>query len=257
MKLSPVGQRFHHSIQHITALGTNVLRAVCVMFMLCMATPEICAQKRKVMNRPYIDQRTFHYGFLAGVHLQDIEFVNNGYVDEAGNNWFADAPNYEPGFSVGVLAEYKINENIALRAIPSMHFGSKDVKFTNMLTGDTEFQNLKSTYISLPIDVKFTGERFNNYRPYLVAGVNPMYDLTVKKGKNLLLKPFNCYLEVGFGCDFYGPFFKFIPEIKFAYGLGNILNKNRSDLTNPDPLIFSKSIDRASSKMIILTFYFE
>ena len=161
----------------MAALGSNGLRAVCVVLMLCMAMAEVSAQKRKVMNRPYIDQRTFHYGFLAGVHLQDIEFVNNGYVDEAGNNWFADAPNYEPGFSVGVLAEYKLNENFAIRAIPSMHFGSKDVKFTNMLNGDQEFQNLKSTYISLPIDIKFTGERFNNYRPYLVAGVNAMYDL--------------------------------------------------------------------------------
>ncbi len=225
--------------------------------MLCVYPIHSYAQKRRVMNRPYIDQRKFHYGFLAGVHLQDIEITNNGFIDDAGNNWYADAPNYEPGFSVGVLAELKLNETFSLRVIPSMHFGSKDVKFTNHLNGDHEIQNLKSTYISIPIDVKIAGERFNNYRPYVVAGVNPMYDLTVKQGKDLLLKHFDCYLEVGFGCDFYGPFFKFIPEIKFAYGLGNIINKNRSDLTNPDPLIFTKSVDKAASKMIMLTFYFE
>lgn len=44
-----------------------------------------CAQPRKVMNRPYIDQRPFHYGFHAGLHVQDIEFENNGYIDANGN----------------------------------------------------------------------------------------------------------------------------------------------------------------------------
>ena len=105
--------------------------------------------------------------------------------------------------------------------------------------------------------MKFSGERFNNYRPYVVAGVNPMYDLTVKKQKNLLLNHFDCYLEVGFGCDFYLPFFKFIPEVKFAYGLSNVIDKHRDDITNPEQLIFTNSVDRARSKMIIVSFYFE
>ena len=39
-------------------------------------------QTRKVQNRPYIDQRIWHYGFLAGIHMQDLKFVNNGYVTE-------------------------------------------------------------------------------------------------------------------------------------------------------------------------------
>ena len=38
------------------------------------------AQERKVQNRPYIDMRRWHYGFLFGTHMQDLEFVNNGYV---------------------------------------------------------------------------------------------------------------------------------------------------------------------------------
>lgn len=250
------------SISHILPFGFHSFSRLWKTLILAVLAfvavlPSAYAQKRKVMNRPYVDQRQLHYGFFAGVHLQDIELVNNGFVDENGNNWYADAPNYELGFSVGVLAEYRLNNNLSLRVIPSMHFGSKDLKFINHLNDATEVQNVKSTYISLPVDLKIAGERFNNYRPYAVVGVNPMYDLTVKKQKNLLLNRFDCYLEAGFGCDFYGPFFKFIPEIKFAYGLSNIINKNRSDLTNPDQLIFTNSIDKGKSKMIIITFYFE
>ena len=226
---------------------------------LCLtgSASSVYAQTRKVMNRPYIDQRKLHYGFLAGLHMQDLEFTNSGVIDEQGNEWYADVASYEPGFSVGVLAEMRLTNHLAVRAIPSMHFGTRNVTFMNHANGEREHQILKSTFISLPLDVKFSAERFNNYRPYIVAGLNPMYDLTVKRGKELLLKPFDCYLEIGIGCDFYLPFFKCIPEIKFAYGLANVINKNRSDLTNPDQLVYTDAVARGHSKMIILSLYFE
>lgn len=217
----------------------------------------ICAQTRKVMNRPYIDQRPYHYGFQAGINLQDIEYVNNGFTDANGNQWNADIANYEPGFSVGILAELRLNNNLALRVIPTMHFGEKNTTFRNQYTGEHNVQNMKSTYISLPIDIKFSAERFNNYRPYVMCGVNPIYDLTVKKQRNLLLKHFDCFLEVGMGCDFYLPFFKFIPEIKFCYGLSDIINKKRDDITEATQMIYTNSVDKGRNKMIVITFYIE
>ena len=215
------------------------------------------AQKRKVMNRPYIDQRKFHYGFLAGMHLQDIELEQNGYSDETGNQWWAETPHYEPGFSVGILGEFFLTNHLALRIIPTLHFGTKNLTFLNELTAERQHQTIKSTYVTIPIDVKFAGERFNNYRPYFMAGVTPALDLTVKKQKQYLLKHTDIYLEVGLGCDFYLPFFKFIPEVKFMYGLMNVLNKNRSDLTDETQHIYTQSVNSAKSKMIVFTFYFE
>ena len=216
-----------------------------------------CAQPKKLMNRPYIDQRPFHYGFHAGLHVQDIEFTNNGYIDANGNQWFADVPNYDPGFTVGILGELKLHNNIALRVIPTMHFGEKNTWFYNQTTGEHQIQNMKSTYISIPIDLKFTAERFNNYRPYVMCGVNPMYDLTVKKQRNLLLRPFDCFLEVGLGCDFYLPYFKCIPELKFCFGLLDIINKKRSDLTDSTQMIYTQGVERGQNKMIVLTLYIE
>jgi len=217
----------------------------------------LCAQTRKVMNRPYIDQRRFHYGFLAGLNLQDIDLKQNGYTDPQGNQWWAETPNFEPGFSVGILAELYLTRHLALRVIPTMHFGTRNVTFRNARNNDRQYQSIKSTFISVPLDVKFSAERFNNYRPYAMIGINPMVDLTVKRQKQLLLKRFDLYLEAGFGCDFYAPWFKFIPEVKFCYGLMNIIDKNRSDVTNPSELIFTESVDRGRSKMIVFTFYFE
>ena len=228
-----------------------------VLVMSVFSQNTASAQTRKVMNRPYIDQRRFHYGFLAGLNLQDIELQQNGYKDASGNQWFAEAPNYEPGFSVGILGEFYLTKHLALRLIPTMHFGTKNMTYRNAKNNERQYQSIKSTYISLPIDIKFSAERFNNYRPYAIVGVNPMLDLTVKRQQQLLLKKFDCYLEAGFGCDFYWPWFKFIPEIKFCYGLFNIIDKNRDDMTDASQLIFTESVDKGRSKMIVFTLYFE
>lgn len=228
-----------------------------VMAFFVLSLPSAQAQTRKVMNRPYIDQRKFHYGFLAGVNLQDIELQQNGFVDEAGNQWYAETPGYEPGFSVGILGEFYLTKHLAFRIIPSMHFGTKNVHFRNELNGDMQYQTIKSTYFSVPLNIKYAAERFNNYRPYIVTGITPVLDLTVKKQKQYLLNSADCYLELGLGCDFYLPFFKFIPEVKFMYGLSNVINKDRSDITDETQLIFTQSVDKGKSKMIVLTFYFE
>lgn len=226
--------------------------------LLFLLTVGLAAQTRKLQNRPYIDERRFHYGFLIGVHLQDMELKNNGYIDPAsGEQWYAEVDNYNPGFSVGVLGEMRLNKYLALRLVPTMHFGQKHVTFHEQVSGRDSTQNIKSTYLSFPLDLKFTPPRFNNYRPYFIAGVNPMVDLTVRKHRALLTKPFDCYLEVGMGCDIYFSFFKMIPELKFCFGLTDILQRNRNDLIDKSMLKYTNSLDGASSKMIVLTLYFE
>ena len=101
------------------------MKRIVLLLIVSLLVAGASAQKRKVQNRPYIDQRIWHYGFLAGIHMQDLKFVNNGYVTEDGQVWFADVPEYSPGFSVGVLGELYLNKYMALRLIPTLHFGDK------------------------------------------------------------------------------------------------------------------------------------
>ena len=216
------------------------------------------AQQRRVQNKPFIDERRFHYGFFVGGHDQSLKLENNGYIDLAtGQQWVASTDRTNFGFSVGVLGEWKMNKYLALRVLPSLHFGSKHLSFRNLATGEDEFQDMKSCYIGIPVDFKISGPRFNNYRPYVIAGVAPMYDLTTGKQSKLKAKPFTVMVEAGLGCDLYLPFFKFIPELKFCFGLNNILQKNRKDLTDRKQLIFTEGVDRATLGMVVLSFYFE
>lgn len=232
-------------------------KSVYILFLLMLTATTLFAQQRKVQNKPYIDYRRLHYGFFVGVHMQDLELVNNGYITPEGEQWYADVAAYSPGFSVGVLADLRINSFLSLRLIPTMHFGDKTVVFREKNSDERERQQIKSTYISLPLEVKFTAERFNNYRPYVIAGVGPMIDLTVKKQRPILVKPFDLMLEFGLGCDFYLPFFKLNPELKFAFSILDILDKNRSDLIDMNYLKYTESLGGATAKMVVLSFYFE
>lgn len=230
----------------------------CIYLILLLLLPMVSvAQERKVQNKPYIDYRRLHYGFFVGTHLQDMEFANNGFVTENGESWFADIADYSPGFSVGVLADLRLSTHFSLRLIPTMHFGQNSIVFREHNSGEISRQQVKTTYISMPLHVKFSAERFNNYRPYLTAGVSPMLNLTVKKQKQLLLKKFDFMVEIGAGCDFYLPFFKLIPELKFAFSLLDILEKERKDLLDANYMKFTQSVDKVVGKMIVLSFYFE
>lgn len=233
------------------------LLLVCAAALLASA-PKVYAQTRRVQNKPYIDNRRFHYGFLCGVHSQGINFENNGHVSEAtGEQWYAVNDRGDIGLSVGVLGEWRLNKYFALRATPTIHFGQKHLTFREQVSGRETEESEKSTYISAPVDVKFSALRFNNHRPYLLAGFNAMYDLTGHKQDAILTKPLALYAEVGLGCDFYMPFFKLIPEIKFCFGLNDILDKNRKDLVDKSKLVYTEAVSSAKSNMVVLTFYFE
>ena len=121
-----------------------------------------------------------------------------------------------------------------------------------------ETQDLKNTYISLPVDLKFSAQRFNNYRPYVMAGVNPMINLTGEEQDYVRLKRYDTFIEVGVGCDLYLRFFKLIPELKFCYSLSNALDRDHANsLQDPNMRAYANSVSAGHSKMFVLTFYFE
>ena len=139
-----------------------------------------------------------------------------------------------------------------------MYFGNRDIKMVDTTNGGTASQNIKSAYVVMPLDLKFSAERFRNCRPYVTGGVMPAFDVSKKRSDYLKFNSTDCYLTVGFGCDFYLPYFKFIPEVKFCFGLSDIIKHDRPDLADePDVLKITQSLKKATSQMVVFTFYFE
>ena len=170
------------------------------------------AQTRTVQYRPYTDLRQLHFGILVGMHLQDIGLKNvgpqpvefdDGTMEE--KTIVCEDDRWNAGFSVGVLADLRLSKHFNLRFTPTMHFGSKHLTFHNLTDVDKQgrptevTQDMKNTYLSLPLDLKFSAERWNNYRPYLMAGINPMLNLTSKNQEYIQLKKSDVFLEIGLG----------------------------------------------------------
>lgn len=244
------------------------LSALLALLMVCAT---VHAQQRKVENKPYIDLRPFHFGVLVGTHLQDIEFVNVGpqiITMEDGTEQeriiTCDQDRWDNGFNVGVLGEFRLSTNFQLRVAPAMYFGTRHITFHNLSesladgSAIEQHQQMKTAYISTAFDMIFAGPRFNNHRPYVIAGVNPMLNLSGKDTDYIRLKRSDLYLEAGLGCDFYLPFFKLRPELKFLWGIGNALDTKHPDqLRDKNMVMYAKSVKEASTKMFVLTFYFE
>ena len=251
-KMSNVKKRLYISL--VALIGAAQLSIFNFQFSIGSAS----AQERKVQHRPYLDMRRLHWGFLFGFQMQDMELKNNGFIDPGtGEQWYADVDCYNPGFTVGILGELRLSNHFALRTTPSMYFGQKRIWFHEQNTGRDTTQVLKSAYIAVPITVKMSAPRYNNFRPYFVAGASPAIDLSNHKHRAISTKPFDCFIEIGMGCDIYLPFFKLIPELKFSFGLLDILKMKRTDLIDGSLMKYTNSIDNAHTKMITLTVYFE
>lgn len=212
----------------------------------------------KVLNRPYADLRRFHLGFSVGLNTLGMSFHHNGFVSEDGQTWFMSQPSYSPGFSVTALAEMRLNSYFSLRVSPGLWFGNREIKFLDTTNGTEERQDLKSAYLVLPVELKFASQRLRNIRPYVIGGVIPAFDVAKKRSEIIKTKGQEFMVSVGFGCDIYLPYFKLNPELKFCFGLTDCIQHDRPDLTdNPLGTNINASLKRATTQMVVLSFYFE
>jgi hypothetical protein len=243
------------------------LKHIAVMMLLLVGCAMAHAQDNDmILNRPYADTKPVHFGFSVGMNFQNLAITNNGLITDDGEEWYADVSAISPGFSVNVMADYRIAEHFNLRISPGLYFGNKVVHYLNH-RGNPEWleqthykqsQNIKSTYLVVPIDLKMSAKRYHNIRPYFTAGAMYTHDLAKDRSEQLRLKNGDVMLTVGMGCDFYMPFFKFCPEVKFCFGLKNIIERNRPDLEDdPYTARFTQSVNKVKNDMVVVTFYFE
>lgn len=239
-------------------IAKELKRLLFIIYVCLLAASGVMAQKEKVKNQPYVDQKLFHLGFHVGLHAQDLLLTNSGVATD-GETWFAEIPSYSPGFSVGVIGDMYMNPYFNLRFSPTIHFGDKKIVFRQQGALDEEnfSTSVRSSYLSFPLDVKYSAFRLNNYRPYLIGGIYGAFDLGRKKGNPILLKGADFGIEFGLGCDIYLPFFKLCPELKFSFGLVDLLVKDRGDLTDKELIKYPNALSKATSRMVSLTFNFE
>ncbi len=248
----------NHIHRHIVPLGI-LCRSILIFIAIFAATSAAVAKPGdKLLNRPYADLKRWHLGFSVGAHVQDLSFTHNGYVTPEGERWVAEVPEFAPGFCVNVLADLRLHKYFNLRFSPGMYFGSKNVVMIDYNGDLRRNQDVKSAYVVTPLDLKISGERLRYVRPYATVGAMGTFDVSKKRSEALLFNTADTYLCVGIGVDFYLPYFKLNPEIKFCFGLTDILRHERPDLVDdPDTFKMTQSLSKVKSNMVVISFYFE
>lgn len=190
------------------------------------------------------DDRLLTYGFTLGVHTSTLRlrfsdtFIQGGAqgeqvdFDTVGN---IVSPNGF-GFSIGFLANLRLAQYLDVRIMPKVGFYQYSVDFQGLGpqgAGQNFFADF--TTIDLPLMFKYKSQRRKNFRMFYVAGVTPTIDVTGKKQRQenedgLRISGDNLSLEVGFGTDIYFPLFKFSPEIRYSYGLTDVLQSNQNQI---------------------------
>jgi hypothetical protein len=218
------------------------------------------AQKAVVENLPKFDRDRIHFGFLLGFNNKNFVIHPIPDLKSTIDTLYVIEPVRQPGFNLGILADLRLGEYFNLRLLPDLEFASRKIDYTfNAPSGNYVIsKEIESTFINFPLLLKYKSARIGNYRAYLVGGGKYSIDVASQKDVNSKLiqdkivkvSKMDYGYEVGFGFDFYLPTFKFSPEIRFGFGVKNVL------INEPDN-VFVNSIDKLNSKSLQVSFLFE
>ena len=179
----------------------------------------------KVENLQNFDKKKLHFGYYIGLNQYNFK------IDYKENPNYTTQVEEELGLNIGLIGDFRINEFLNLRFEPGLHTNKGALKFnerSNFTQNSDTLRSVKSTYIHIPILLKFSSKRIDNYRPYLIGGISTSFNLSSNenspednKNNVFRLKSNNLYYELGFGIDFYLQYFKFSPSIRGLFSLKN------------------------------------
>lgn len=210
--------------------------------------------KEKVENnRNYLDQRKWSWGYYLGFNSLGLKIDRIEESEEI-------LVTKNVGFNVGLIGNYKINNYLDLRLEPGVIFSNRNLNFTAF--GDNEvaaIRETKAAYVYVPLVLKFSTKRLNNFKPFVSAGIAVAHNLSSNEDNpddnaagQFRMKSTNYFYEIGFGIDFYLEYFKFTPSIKGVFALNDELIRDK-DPNSP----WTSNIDQINTRGIFINFTFQ
>jgi hypothetical protein len=218
----------------------------------------LCAQ-RDLLNLPDHDLKFYHLGIALiynNSHFQvsaHPSFLQNDSI-------LAVNPLNTGGFGLAGMHTFHLNDHLEFRIVfPQLMFSYKNlnynIDFNHTGQSTTVTKQVESILLGFPTQIKFLSDRINNFRVYMLGGINYQYDLasnaTARKAQDLVkLKSYDLSVEAGIGFQFFFPVFILSPELKISDGIINVHSRDPN-------LIYSSTIDRLNSRMIVFSLIFE
>jgi len=199
-----------------------------------------------LINQPDIDNARLSWGYFLGFNSYDYSFRYKGY-DPSPSTGKDLIINRSTGFNVGLIGNLKLTNNLDLRLEPGVNFNNFGVRAT--YTGDVEEVN--STYVHVPLLLKFNANRLNNFRPFVVGGASASINLSSNENNpeaNIRTSTYNYYYEIGVGVDLYFYYFKLSPSLRGLFGINDEFVSGNSDMN---------SVDQMFARGLFLNFTFQ
>ncbi|MFL9482246.1 outer membrane beta-barrel protein [Chitinophagaceae bacterium LWZ2-11] len=210
--------------------------------------------------RPNHDDLLYYFGLTIGYNQSSLHTSKSAKFLQD-DSVMSVQPSAGGGLTLGLLATARLSDRFQIRFNPSLVIGGgKSFIYTLKYpppyeTSTIVKQTLPSTIASFPLQIKFNSDRIDNFRVYLLTGIKYDYDLSanssLRRADNLIkLNQSDWGLEVGIGFNFFLRYVTLSPEIKFGYGMSNILKRDPS-------LLYSSVFDKIQSRMIVFSLHFE
>lgn len=224
-----------------------------------LAVTPASAQLRDYLNLPDHDSKKYYIGIgfmYTNSHLQVTAHPNFLQSDSI----LYVTPGNSGGFGVSGMFTFRVADHLEFRiAFPEFIFANNTlayhVKYPPPGETPVATKQIQSLLLGFPAQVKFLSDRINNFRVYMMGGVNYRYDLasnsSARKAQNLVkLEPTDMSVEAGVGFQIYFPVFILSPELKISEGIKNIHSRDAN-------LQYSNTIDKLKSRMIVFSLIFE
>lgn len=196
--------------------------------------------------------KALYWGISLGLNISNFRIDRQPH-SEANDSILSIEDKSQPGFNLGLIGNWQFNRYFDLRFIPNMTFGEKLIQY-NTINGTVD-NRIKTTYISLPVHIRYKSEPVNDWRIFVVAGLK--YDLnidpqvrTTSEPNKISLRKSGLSMEYGIGLQYFFPYFIFSPELKYSHSLNSVLDPNQSDLNRsairglyPRTLIFTLNFE--------------
>ena len=235
------------------------MKQIVFIIILCLCWIEVSAQeyasKKRILYYQQHDEKAIHFGFCLGLNVMDFT-IHHSYKHYSVDSLLANVTNLSMGFHIQAVSAARLTDNLELRFLPGVAFGQRELLFYKNNRQYEKPQTLESSYIELPLLLKYKSKRVNNYRGFIVSGLNPRFDLakTYREEDDIYmdLKMNDLCYELGGGFDFYFPYFKLSIELRGSWGMINVLNLR----STPHPE-FQNAIEKLRSSTYMISFYIE
>lgn len=232
------------------------MKKLVILFIVFCATWTSHAQffsKERITNLENFDKRPWSFGFFLGLNQFDFNFDYFPEMEEDIQT------NKSMGFNVGLVTNMRISDYFDLRLEPGIDFSSRELVYPGNLSDPDKYRDVTSTYIHIPLLLKFSAKRQNNFRPFVIGGLSYSRNLSSNEANpddnsagQFRMKTNTYWYEVGIGIDLYLYYFKFSPSLRGVFAINNELVYD-DDLTS----IYTSGIDRMMSQGLFLNFTFQ